>query len=93
MQPVRKNRTYCAVMPQLLKDATESRRKCELMKEQETQLKQQVSKHTVPQWIRNMVTDTVDLPGNTETLYLAFVYISTTERFEIHFSVLSSHLS
>lgn len=28
---------------QLLKDATESRRKCEVMKEQETQLKQQVS--------------------------------------------------
>lgn len=27
---------------QLLKDATESRRKCELMKEQESQLKQQV---------------------------------------------------
>lgn len=33
-------------MLQLLKDATESRRKCELMKEQETQLKQQVSTHT-----------------------------------------------
>lgn len=31
-----------AVIPQLLKEATESRRKCELMKEQETQLKQQV---------------------------------------------------
>ncbi|KAE8297629.1 Beta-taxilin Muscle-derived protein 77 [Larimichthys crocea] len=30
-------------MLQLLKDATESRRKCELMKEQETQLKQQLS--------------------------------------------------
>lgn len=35
------------LMLQLLKDATESRRKCELMKEQETQLKQQVNTHTV----------------------------------------------
>lgn len=37
------SRNDCTVILQLLKDATESRRKCELMKEQETQLKQQVS--------------------------------------------------
>lgn len=42
------------LMLQLLKDATESRRKCELMKEQETQLKQQVNTHTL--W-----TETVNL--------------------------------
>lgn len=40
------SKTHCTVILQLLKDATESRRKCELMKEQETQLKQQVSTQT-----------------------------------------------
>ena len=47
-------------MLQLLKDATESRRKCELMKEQETQLKQQVSTHTHThthtQWILQWIS-------------------------------------
>lgn len=51
-------------MLQLLKDATESRRKCELMKEQETQLKQQVSPHTQAPflcgWVRNTFFGTVD---------------------------------
>lgn len=37
------SRFVCASMLQLLKDATESRHKCEMMKEQEMQLKQQVS--------------------------------------------------
>lgn len=36
-------KNFSAFVLKLLKDATESRRKCEMMKEQETQLKQQVS--------------------------------------------------
>lgn len=34
---------HCFALPQLLKEAVESQRMCELMKQQETHLKQQVS--------------------------------------------------
>ncbi|TNN38807.1 Gamma-taxilin [Liparis tanakae] len=52
----------------LLKDATESRRKCELMKEQETQLKQQV--RTLWERKPDVILCTPRRPGGKLSLYM-----------------------
>lgn len=59
-----------SVVLQLLKDATESRRKCEMMKEQEAQLKQQVSSHASPSNAHSRSANSSSCSSSQLSLYM-----------------------